>query len=32
VWAASRIARENPETCVVTLLPDSADRYGSLGL
>ena len=32
VWAASRIARENPEACVVTLLPDSADRYGSLGL
>ena len=32
VWAASRIAQENPETCVVTLLPDSADRYGSLGL
>ena len=32
VWAASRIARENPEKCVVTLLPDSADRYGSLGL
>ena len=32
VWAAARIAEENPEKCVVTLLPDSADRYGSLGL
>lgn len=32
VWAAIQIARENPEKRVVTILPDSADRYGSLGL
>ena len=32
VWAAMQIAQENPEKQVVTLLPDSADRYGSLGL
>jgi cysteine synthase A len=32
VWAAIRLAEEYPEKCVVTLLPDSADRYGSLGL
>ena len=32
VWAAIRLAEENPEKRVVTLLPDSADRYGSLGL
>jgi cysteine synthase len=32
VWAAIQIAQENPEKRVVTILPDSADRYGSLGL
>ena len=32
IWAAIRLAEEYPEKCVVTLLPDSADRYGSLGL
>ena len=32
VWAAIRLAEENPEKCIVTVLPDSADRYGSLGL
>lgn len=32
VWAAIQIAEENPGKCVVTVLPDSADRYGSLGL
>ena len=31
IWAAIRLAEEYPEKCVVTLLPDSADRYGSLG-
>ena len=31
-WAAEKIAAENPGKCVVTILPDSADRYGSLGL
>lgn len=32
VWAAEQIAAENPGKTVVTILPDSADRYGSLGL
>ncbi len=32
LYAAQRIALENPEKTVVTLLPDSADRYGSCGL
>lgn len=31
-WAASKITAENPEKTVVTILPDSVDRYGSLGL
>ncbi len=31
-WAAAKIAQENPGKQVVTLLPDSADRYASLGL
>ena len=31
-WAAGKIAAENPGKTVVTILPDSADRYGSLGL
>ena len=30
VWAAERFAREG--ACTVTVLPDSADRYASLGL
>ncbi len=32
VWAAQQLAAENPGKTVVTLLPDSADRYASLGL
>ncbi len=32
VWAAQQLAAENPGRTVVTLLPDSADRYASLGL
>lgn len=31
-WAAKKIATENPDKIVVMILPDSADRYGSLGL
>ena len=31
-WAAEKIAAENPDKIVVMILPDSADRYGSLGL
>lgn len=31
-WAASKTAAENLGKTVVTILPDSADRYGSLGL
>ncbi len=31
-WAAEKIAAENPGKTVVTILPDSSDRYGSLGL
>ena len=31
-WAARKIAAENPGKTVVTIFPDSADRYGSLGL
>ena len=31
-WAAEQIAAQNPGKTVVTILPDSADRYGSLGL
>lgn len=32
VWAAEKIAAEHPGKTVVAILPDSADRYGSLGL
>ncbi len=32
VWAAAKIAAENLEKQVVVILPDSADRYGSIGL
>ena len=32
VWAAIVLVEENPSKQVVTLLPDSADRYRSLGL
>ena len=31
-WAARNIAAEHPNQQVVTLLPDSADRYRSIGL
>lgn len=31
-WAAAKIADENPGKRVVTVFPDSADRYGSIGL
>ena len=32
VHAARQMAKENPGKTVVTILPDSRDRYGSLGL
>ena len=32
VWAAQRLAEAHPDLCIVTILPDSADRYTSLGL
>ncbi len=32
LFAAQKIALENPGKTVVTLLPDAADRYGSCGL
>lgn len=31
-WVAAKIADENPGKRVVTVFPDSADRYGSIGL